>query len=111
MSGTFTAADLTDLDVLTTLAEEDISVEATADGVVLNGSVRVTQADIEASNGIIHIIDAVLLPPPPTAPEPEPAPTPDPEEPTDPEDPTDPEEPEDPTEPEPEPEPEPDPET
>jgi transforming growth factor-beta-induced protein len=31
--------------------------------VVLNGSATVTTADIEASNGIIHIIDAVILPP------------------------------------------------
>ena len=31
--------------------------------VTLNDSVTVTSADIEASNGIIHIIDSVLLPP------------------------------------------------
>jgi len=32
-------------------------------GVVLNGSVNVTATDIEACNGVIHVIDAVLLPP------------------------------------------------
>ena len=58
VSGTFAAADLTDLDVLTALSGDDIEVEATDDGVILNGSVMVTKADIEASNGIIHIIDA-----------------------------------------------------
>ena len=31
-------------------------------GVMLNGSVSVTQADVEASNGVIHVIDAVLSP-------------------------------------------------
>jgi len=29
----------------------------------LNGSVEITQADISASNGIIHVIDTVLVPP------------------------------------------------
>lgn len=32
-------------------------------GVKLNGSANVTQADIAADNGTIHVIDAVLLPP------------------------------------------------
>jgi len=32
-------------------------------GVSVNGSSNVTTADIEASNGVIHVIDAVLLPP------------------------------------------------
>ncbi len=35
----------------------------TTSGVVINGSAEVTTPDIEASNGIIHVIDAVLLPP------------------------------------------------
>ncbi len=35
----------------------------TSSGVVLNGSVNVTYTDIEVSNGIIHVIDAVLIPP------------------------------------------------
>ncbi|MDN4165249.1 fasciclin domain-containing protein [Cytophagales bacterium LB-30] len=43
---------------------EDASIAITRDGaaVILNGSIRVSQADIEASNGIIHIIDGVLDP-------------------------------------------------
>lgn len=39
-----------------------ISVD-TADGVVINGSAVVTATDIEASNGVIHVIDAVIVPP------------------------------------------------
>lgn len=35
----------------------------TDDGVTLNGSTNVTSADIEATNGVIHVIDKVLLPP------------------------------------------------
>lgn len=34
-----------------------------ADGTVMAGSANVTTADILASNGVIHIIDAVLMPP------------------------------------------------
>jgi uncharacterized surface protein with fasciclin (FAS1) repeats len=30
---------------------------------MLNGSAMVIQADIETSNGVIHVIDAVILPP------------------------------------------------
>lgn len=33
----------------------------TATGVTINGA-RVVKADVEASNGVIHVIDAVLLP-------------------------------------------------
>jgi len=35
----------------------------TSDGVSINGDASVISADIEASNGVIHAIDAVLLPP------------------------------------------------
>lgn len=41
---------------------EDISVTVTG-GVKLNGTINVTTADVEASNGVIHIVDAVLVPP------------------------------------------------
>ncbi|MEM7442780.1 MAG: fasciclin domain-containing protein [Pseudomonadota bacterium] len=39
-----------------------LEVDAT-DGVVLNGNSTVVAADVDASNGVIHVIDAVLLPP------------------------------------------------
>jgi transforming growth factor-beta-induced protein len=35
----------------------------TADGMSINGAAKVTDANIEASNGVIHGIDAVILPP------------------------------------------------
>jgi uncharacterized surface protein with fasciclin (FAS1) repeats len=41
-------------------AEVQIS---TKDGVKLNGSANVTKTDIECTNGVIHVIDAVILPP------------------------------------------------
>lgn len=38
----------------------DLLIDGT-DGVTVNGA-AVTQADIEASNGVIHVIDSVILP-------------------------------------------------
>lgn len=35
----------------------------TGPGVMINNSVSVTTADIEASNGVIHVVDRVILPP------------------------------------------------
>lgn len=61
VDGKVMSTDLTDGDV-GTLQGEDITVDLT-DGVTLNGTVTVTAADIEASNGVIHVIDGVLVPP------------------------------------------------
>ncbi len=63
VAGSAKAADLTDGQELTTLQGEKISVAVAASGVTLNGNAKVTTADVEASNGVIHLIDAVLLPP------------------------------------------------
>jgi|WetSurSiteA1Bulk_404760.scaffolds.fasta_scaffold00151_12 transforming growth factor-beta-induced protein len=40
-----------------------VSLQVNADEVILNGGSEVTSADLLASNGIIHVIDKVLLPP------------------------------------------------
>lgn len=47
---------------VTTVGAEKITVN-TAGGVTLNGSASVTTADVPASNGVVHIIDEVLIPP------------------------------------------------
>ena len=47
----------------TTVQGSDISIAVTDAGVVLNDSVNVVATDIPASNGVIHVIDGVLLPP------------------------------------------------
>ncbi len=61
------AADVVSLDSATTVQGEEISIEVVDGSVILNGEVEVIITDIEASNGIIHVIDAVLLPPSLTA--------------------------------------------
>jgi len=45
-----------------TLEGEDIDLVVSADGVTVNGA-DVVAVDVEASNGVIHVIDAVLVPP------------------------------------------------
>lgn len=58
--GTVLAADVTDGDVAT--VEGQSVTLSTADGVTVNGA-KVIQADVMADNGVIHVIDAVILPP------------------------------------------------
>ena len=44
--------------------EEKVKILVEIGGnVMINGSTKVTAADIEASNGVVHVIDKVLLPP------------------------------------------------
>jgi uncharacterized surface protein with fasciclin (FAS1) repeats len=57
------AADVVMLSSADTLQGSPITIEVTDSGVILNGSVLVTQTDINTTNGVIHVIDGVLLPP------------------------------------------------
>lgn len=61
IAGEVSSNELTNGNV-TTVGGETISVNVSS-GVTLNTSVNVTTADVAASNGIVHIIDAVLVPP------------------------------------------------
>lgn len=58
--GTVMAADITDGDVAT-VEGQNVTL-STADGVTVNGA-KVVQADIVADNGVIHVIDTVIVPP------------------------------------------------
>ncbi len=63
-SGKFTAEDLLEKQTVTTLQGDEVTIEVDNDGnVLLNGSIKVAIADVEASNGIVHVIEGVLLPP------------------------------------------------
>ncbi len=64
-SGRFLANDLLKAGEVTTLQGQKISVKKVGNDVILNGVVRVTTADIQAKNGVIHVIDTVLIPPAP----------------------------------------------
>ena len=58
--GRVTAADVVGLATAPTVQGEELPVSV--DGSVHVDGARVISADIEASNGIIHVIDRVLLP-------------------------------------------------
>ncbi len=55
-------ATVVTLDEAPTAAGENIDVEFEDGTVVLDGRVQVISTDIEAENGVIHVIDAVLVP-------------------------------------------------
>ncbi len=62
VSGKVMSTDLTDGQKAATLNGAEITI-STKDGVKLNDKATVTAADVAASNGVVHIIDAVILPP------------------------------------------------
>jgi transforming growth factor-beta-induced protein len=75
VSGKVLAADVVKLDGKSAKTVNGAEVKiAVKDGkVILNDTVMVTATDIVASNGVIHVIDAVLLPPAAAPPAPAPA--------------------------------------
>lgn len=64
VAGKVVAADAVKLDGKSakTLNGKEFKVEVKDGGVLLNGKVKVVKTDITASNGVIHVIDAVLVP-------------------------------------------------
>ena len=60
VAGAVMSGDLSDGMTATTVQGSDITI-GTMGGVTVNGA-NVVAADIEASNGVIHVIDKVLLP-------------------------------------------------
>jgi uncharacterized surface protein with fasciclin (FAS1) repeats len=61
VAGKVMSTDLSDGMMAATVNGTDITI-GTMGGVSVNGA-NVVTADIEASNGVIHVIDAVILPP------------------------------------------------
>ena len=61
VSGKTMAADLKDGQELTTVQGSKLKVMV-KDGKVTVGGANVTSADVAASNGVVHVIDKVLLP-------------------------------------------------
>ncbi|MCW8983855.1 MAG: fasciclin domain-containing protein [Thermoanaerobaculales bacterium] len=59
--GKVTASDVVSLSSATTAQGSDIAIAVKGDTVMINNA-RVTQADVMASNGVIHVIDTVIVP-------------------------------------------------
>lgn len=60
--GRYAAAEIAANDTVPTVQGNPVSVDAAGGNVAVNGA-RVTRADIPAANGVIHAIDAVMIPP------------------------------------------------
>lgn len=59
------AADVAEMTEAPTVQGQPIAISVEGDAVTLSGQndAQVIETDLEASNGVIHVIDAVLLPP------------------------------------------------
>jgi uncharacterized surface protein with fasciclin (FAS1) repeats len=65
VSGNVTSKDAAALDGKSAKSVEGAPIKVAVDGgsVVLNGKAKVIKADIKCKNGVIHVVDAVLMPP------------------------------------------------
>lgn len=61
VAGKVMAADVVKVESATTLQGQSLSVAVNGDSVTINNA-SVVATDIKASNGVIHVIDTVLLP-------------------------------------------------
>lgn len=61
--GAILASDITDGMEVVTVNGETITLNVSEAGVSINDSSTVLNADIQTSNGVVHLIDSVLLPP------------------------------------------------
>ncbi len=63
LSGTVRAADVRSGTAPTVNTANPIYLSKNADGVFINGKIKVIATDVTASNGVIHVIDDVIIPP------------------------------------------------
>jgi len=63
VSGEVTSADVADLESAATVQGEDIQISVDDEGNVMINDANVVEVDLMGDNGVIHVIDAVLMPP------------------------------------------------
>ena len=62
VAGTVKAADVVKLKKAKTVNGKNVRISVRGKNVFLNKSTKVTATDIEASNGVVHVINKVLIP-------------------------------------------------
>lgn len=62
VEGTVKAADVVKLERARTVNGKNVRISVRGGNVFLDRSAKVTQTDIEASNGVVHVINRVLIP-------------------------------------------------
>jgi uncharacterized surface protein with fasciclin (FAS1) repeats len=63
VSGKVLASDVVKLSEAKSVQGEEIKIEVKDGKVFLNGTTQVVMTDIKCKNGVIHVIDSVILPP------------------------------------------------
>jgi transforming growth factor-beta-induced protein len=63
VAGKVTSEQVVGMTEATSVEGSPIKIAVKDDAVILNDSAKVVTPDVEAANGVIHVIDAVLLPP------------------------------------------------
>ncbi|MFG6247989.1 fasciclin domain-containing protein [Vibrio diabolicus] len=61
LPGKVMAADVVKLDKATTVQGQDVMIKTMGDKVMVNGA-NVMVTDVKAKNGVIHVIDTVIMP-------------------------------------------------
>jgi len=61
VGGKITAADIPNIQYAQTSEGSSIAISVTDDGVMIDGA-KVVKADVDCSNGVIHVIDSVIMP-------------------------------------------------
>ncbi len=62
IQGEVLSTDLQPSQQVTTLNGESLTIEVSGGSATINGSSGITTVDIQGTNGVIHVIDAVLIP-------------------------------------------------
>jgi uncharacterized surface protein with fasciclin (FAS1) repeats len=62
VAGKVTSGQVTELDSAKTASGKSVRIRAAGGSVFVNNA-KVTKADVSASNGVIHVVNRVLLPP------------------------------------------------
>jgi len=68
VSGSVDASQVVKLSSAKTVQGQEVKITVKNGEVFLNDTIKVVKTDIKASNGIIHVIDTVLMPAAPTTP-------------------------------------------
>ncbi|MAT98460.1 MAG: hypothetical protein CL608_15050 [Anaerolineaceae bacterium] len=63
VNGRYNGPAVANRSMLPTLMGEEMRVDVQAGEISLNDDVTITTTDMEASNGVVHVVDTILLPP------------------------------------------------
>jgi transforming growth factor-beta-induced protein len=62
VEGNIMASEVTTTTVPTLNDDDDIEINVSNMGVTLNGSANVIATDVQGANGVVHVIDQVIIP-------------------------------------------------